>query len=229
MVISVSPCLAQRSDFRPPAKSSRRSWLRIGRRNLDRIRLNRSPQQQGHAGDWLRRYKSVPPGEQERALQSDPAFRRLPPERQQMLRQRLQHFSGLPPQQQQQMLNRMETWEHLTPEQKQQARQIHGQMQQLPPERQSMVKTAVRHLSAMPPDEREHIINSNRFKDMFSPQERDIMRGASRLPLAPPENGRPGEAPVPSNEQRRWPRDLNYPLRISLVKIVRYGLRLRNK
>jgi len=28
---------------------------------------------------------------------------------------------------------------------------------------------------------------------MFSPQERDIMRGAARLPLASPENGRPEE------------------------------------
>src|ERR1700720_3990827 len=100
----------------------------------------------GHAGDWLRRYKNVPPGEQERALQSDPAFRRLSPERQQMLRERLQHFSSLPPQQQQRMLDRMETWEHLTPEQKQQAREIHGQLQQLPPDRRGMVTTAVRHL-----------------------------------------------------------------------------------
>jgi hypothetical protein len=32
---------------------------------------------------------------------------------------------------------------------------------------------------------------------MFSPDERDIMRGAVRLPLAPQENGRPEEPPVP--------------------------------
>jgi hypothetical protein len=53
-----------------------------------------------------------------------------------------------------------------------------------------MVTTAVRDLSAMPPEQRDRIINSDRFKGMFSPQERDIMRGASKLPLAPPE-GRP--------------------------------------
>ena len=63
--------------------------------------------QRGHAGDWLRRYKDLPPDEQERALQSDPAFQKLPPARQELLRQRLQHFSSLPPQQQLQMLNRM--------------------------------------------------------------------------------------------------------------------------
>ena len=143
----------------------------------------------GHAGDWLRRYKDLPPAEQERELQSDPAFRRLPPERQQRLRQRLQHFSSLPPQQQLRMLNRMETWEHLTPEQKQQARQIFGQMRQLPLDRRRMVMTAMRDLRGMPPDQREAVIDSDRFKGMFSDQEREMMRGATRLPLAPPEGG----------------------------------------
>lgn len=87
------------------------------------------------------------------------------------------------------MLNRMETWEHLTPEQKQQARQIFGQFRQLPPDRQRMVKTAVEDLRAMPPDQRERVINSDRFRGMFSDQEREMMRGATRLPLAPPEGG----------------------------------------
>jgi hypothetical protein len=49
----------------------------------------------------------------------------------------------------------------------------------------------VRDLRAMPPQQREQIIDSNRFRGMFSPQERDIMRGATRLPLAPPDNSRP--------------------------------------
>lgn len=151
-----------------------------------------APRPRGHAGDWLRRYKDLPPDEQERELQNDPAFRRLPPERQQRLRQRLQHFSSLPPQEQLRMLNRMETWEHLTPEQKQQARQIFRQLRQLPPGRQRMVMTAVRDLQAMPPDQRESVINSDRFKGMFSDQEREMMREATRLPLAPPEGGESG-------------------------------------
>jgi hypothetical protein len=142
----------------------------------------------GHAGDWLRRYKDVPPDEQERALQSDPEFRSLPPARQQRLIQRLQHFSSLPPQEQLRRLNRMDTWEHLTPEQKQEAREVFGQMRQLPPDRQGMVRTAVRDLRAMPPDQREKVINSDRFKSMFSDQERGIMREVTRLPLAPPEH-----------------------------------------
>ena len=85
------------------------------------------------------------------------------------------------------MLNRMETWEHLTPQQKQEARQIFGQIRQLPPNRQRQVTTAIHDLRAMPPDQRERVINSDRFKSMFSDQERDMMRGATRLPLAPAE------------------------------------------
>jgi hypothetical protein len=186
VVVSLSPCLAQRSHFspvqgRPPAQ----------------IQNHPQPRPGGHAGDWLRRYKGMSPGEQERALQNDPAFRRLSPEHQQLLRQRLHHFASLPPEQQQRMLNRMETWEHLTPGQKQQARALFGRMQQLPSDRRRMVTTAVRDLRAMPPGEREQIIDSNRFRSVFSPEERDIMRGATRLPLAPPENGRPEEAPAP--------------------------------
>jgi hypothetical protein len=135
----------------------------------------RQNQNRGHAGDWLRRYKNMSPSEQERALRSDPGFQHLSPGQQQVLQQR--------------MLNRMETWEHLTPGQKAEARGLFQHMQQLPPERRRMVTTAVRDLRAMPPAEREQIIDSNRFKGMFSPEEREIMRGATRLPLAPPEHG----------------------------------------
>jgi hypothetical protein len=145
------------------------------------------PQQTGHAGDWLRRYKDLPPSEQQKALHSDPAFQRLPAAQQQQLQQRLNHFSNLPPQQQLRMLNRMETWEHLTPEQQQRARQVFNQIKQLPPDRQRAVGTAIHDLRPMSPEQRERIINSDRFKAMFSDQERDMMRGAIQLPLAPPE------------------------------------------
>jgi hypothetical protein len=142
----------------------------------------------GHGGDWLRRYKDVPPAEQERELQNDPKFHRLPPEKQQQIRQRLQRFSSLSPQQQLRVLNRQETWEHLTPGQRQQVRQI----QQLPSDRRRMVVTAARDLATMPPQQREQIINSERFRKMFSDQERDMLRGASHLPFSPADGG--GEA-----------------------------------
>jgi Protein of unknown function (DUF3106) len=181
MVALASPCLAQKNAPRPtPAPRAQLT-------NPDR------PRQQGHAGDWLRRYKDLPPEEQEHELQNDPVFRRLPAARQQILRQRLQHFSSLPPEKQLQMLNRMETWEHLTPEQKQQARQVFSQFRQLPPERRRLVRKAVEDLRTMPPGQREQIIDSDRFKGMFSDPEREMIRGASRLPLAPAEENGPQE------------------------------------
>ena len=182
------PCLANGSAFHgaqqrhaapPPAPPQRQQ-------------APRQPQPAGHRGDWLRRYKDLPPAEQERELQNDPAFRRLSPEKQKILRQRLHNFSNLPPQQQLRILNRQETWEHLTPEQKQQALQFHSRMQQLAPDRRRLVHTAIDDLRAMPPQQREQVINSERFKGMFSDQERDLMRDASRLPLAPPGSGDSG-------------------------------------
>lgn len=176
------PCLAAKGAFR---FSQQRHPAAVYQARPGQAR----PAQRGHAGDWLRRYKDLPPAEQERELQRDPGFRRLPSAQQQLLRQRLQHFSGLPPQEQLRMLNRMETWEHLTPGQKQQAREIFGQIRQLPPARQRMVNTAIHDLRGMPPEQREKVIDSERFKGMFSDQERDMMRGATRLPLAPAEGG----------------------------------------
>ena len=46
----------------------------------------------------------------------------------------------------------------------------------------------------MPPGQRQQVIESDRFKSQFSPQERDLLGNASRLPLAPAENGS-GEPP----------------------------------
>lgn len=183
IAVVVSPCPAQRNNFRPMQS----------RQTAPSPTHPQAHAAQGHAGDWLRHYQGLSPSERERALQNDPGFRRLPAQRQQLLRRRLDHFSSLPAQQQQRMLNRMETWEHLTPGQKQQARQVFGRLQELPPDRRRMVTTAVRDLRAMPPRQREQIIDSNRFQSVFSPQEREVMRGATQLPLAPPENGRPEE------------------------------------
>ena len=181
VVISLSPCLAQRNNFRPVQ----------GRQAAP------GHPGQAHAGDWLRRYKGLPPGEQDRALQNDPGFRRMSPEQQRRLRPWLHYFASLPPREQQRIVGNMDRWAHLTPEQKQQARVVFGQMRQLPPDRRRMVTMAVRDLSAMPPEERERVINSGRFKKMFSPEEREIMLGAVRLPFAPQENGRPEGPPAP--------------------------------
>ena len=186
VVASFSPCLAQGRNYRPvqgrpPAQSQ----------NHPR------PHAQAHAGDWLRRYKGLPPAEQDRALQSDPGFRRMNPQQQQRLRQQLHYFANLPPGEQQRIVNNMDRWAHLTPGQKQQAREVFNRMQHIPPERRPIVRTAIRNLSSVPPEQREPMIDSNRFKKMFSPEERDVMRVAVRLPFAPQENGRSEELAAP--------------------------------
>jgi len=140
---------------------------------------------QRHGGDWLRTHRDLPLQEQQKALQSDPQFRKLPPQQQQRLENRLQNFNSLPPQEQQRRLNRIETWEHLTPQQKTQARQLATQWQQLTPQRRQMMKTAIGDLRAMPPDQREKVLDSPRFKSMFSEQERGMLRDTTKLPLAP--------------------------------------------
>jgi hypothetical protein len=147
----------------------------------------RPPAPGHHSGQWLLQHRSLSPQEQQRALQSDPQFRRLPAERQQRLQDRLQRFNNMPPEQQQRVLNRMETWEHLTPGQKQQARGVFSEMRNLPPDRRQMVQTAIRDLRAMPPEQRQRIIESDRFRERFSPQERGLLNDATHLPLAPAE------------------------------------------
>jgi hypothetical protein len=187
VVASISPCLAQRDNSQPVQE----------RQSAPNQNYQQPHSGQGHAGDWLRRYKGMSPSEQDRALQNDPGFGRMSQEQQQRLRKQLHYFSSLPPRQQQRIVDNMDKWAHLTPEQKQQAREVFGRMQQLPPNRRRMVRTAIRDLSIMSPAQRERIIDSARFKSVFSPQERDIMRGATRLPLAPTENGKPEESPAP--------------------------------
>ncbi len=145
-----------------------------------------SPRNQpGHAGNWLRRYKDLPPQQQRRALENDPQFRKLPPQQQTRLLQRLQHFSSLPPQQQERVLSRMETWEHLTADQKQRARQLFQQFKQLPSDRRQALNRAIRQMRALPPDQRDQLINSEQYRNKFSLQERVILSGAAHLPLAP--------------------------------------------
>ncbi|MFZ0956209.1 MAG: DUF3106 domain-containing protein [Candidatus Sulfotelmatobacter sp.] len=191
-VIALSlPSLAQRHAYHPYAARAQGPSHSAAPRNQG---TGRQPQR--HAGDWLRRYKDLPPGEQERALQNDPHFRSLPPARQRQLRQQLRYFSSLPPQQQEHILaliKRGEVFGGLTPEQRQQVLQIHNQIMQLPPDRQRMVRSAILDLRAMPPGQREQVIDSDRFRNNFSPQELGILREVTRLPLAPAEGG--AEAP----------------------------------
>jgi hypothetical protein len=187
-------CLAQKYSYQP---SAARAQAPSHPAANPAPRAQGAPHQpQGHAGDWLRQHKDLPPSEQERALQNDPHFRSLPPAQQRRLRQQLRYFASLPPQEQQHVLQLMDrmgsrkfTWQRLTPEQQQRVQQIHNQLMQLPPDRQRVVRSAIRDLRAMPPAQRDQVIDSDRFRSTFSPQELGILREVTRLPLAPAEGG----------------------------------------
>jgi Protein of unknown function (DUF3106) len=196
-LLLLTPLFAQEQRWPPQSSQQPRQqpqrpdgqWHRFqkeGRPNPGRPNEAHRPQNQpGHAGDWLRRYKDLPPAQQRRALENDSQFRRLPPQQQARLQNRLQHFSSLPPQQQERVLNRMETWEHLTPDQKQRARQLFQHFKQLPPDRRQAVNRAIREMRGLTPEQRDRLINSEQYRNSFSLQERVILSGAAHLPLAP--------------------------------------------
>jgi len=138
-----------------------------------------------HRGDWLRKYMSLPPDEQERQLQNDPTFRSLSPQKQNQLMNRLREFNSRTPEQKQQILNRMETFEHMSPQQQQQARNLFQRYHALPEDERSKVSQAYRRLRGMPPSARNELLNSDEFKNNYTPEQRDLLRGMTDLNLGP--------------------------------------------
>ena len=125
LLLSAAPVFAQHAvgrQIRPPKLPQKQAQQeqKQSARESERAVKN-------HAGDWLRRYKDLPPDQQRQALENDADFQKLPPHRQAQLLQRLQHFSSLPAKQQERILDRMETWEHLTRDQKRQAKDLFQQ------------------------------------------------------------------------------------------------------
>jgi hypothetical protein len=172
---------AQRPDWRDPRQQQQ------GPQAHDRAIEN----QPGHAGNWLRRYRDLPPDQQRRALESDPQFRKFPPPRQERMLRQLRAFSNLPRFQQERILRRMEIWEHLTPQQKRQVREVHWQLQQLPPGRRQAVNWAIHSMGDLTLEQRDSLIDSPQFRRHFSPQERALLHDAARLPLAPGDGFQP--------------------------------------
>lgn len=138
-----------------------------------------------HAGDWLRKYKDLPPDQQQKALENDPQFRKLPPDRQILLQRELRRFSSLPPEKQKVILKRMDTWEHLTEAQKRAAKTVFTKIRQLPPARRTMMMSAIRDLRHMDPQHRQEALDSAAYRTRFSNQERELLKGVLKLPLAP--------------------------------------------
>jgi hypothetical protein len=138
-----------------------------------------------HRGDWLRKYGTLPPSEQERKLQSDPNFRNLPPEKQNHLMNSLRKFNSQPPEKKQQILNRMETYEHMTPQQQQQARSLFDRYRNLPEDQKNRVSQAYKRLRGMPPSARNDVMNSDEFRNGYTDEEKDLLRGMTDLNVGP--------------------------------------------
>ena len=145
-------------------------------------------------GDWLQAHKDLPPEQQLKILENDPAFKKLPPEKQNALRERLQKFNSLTPEKRTQALQRMEFLSKLTPQQRQQLRDANQQLLGLPPDRQVAVHKALRHLRQMPPAERQQVIQSDRFRGTFSDQEQKII---GQLAEMNPQEGGAAQNPQP--------------------------------
>ena len=143
-------------------------------------------------GDWLQAHKDLPPDQQLKLLENEPAFKKLPPQRQNELRERLQKFNSLPPEKRNQALQRMEFLAKLTPQQRQQLRDANQKLLSLPQDRQVAVHKAVRHLRQMSPEERQQVIQSDRFRGTFSDQEQKLI---SQLAEMNPQEGGTAQNP----------------------------------
>jgi len=132
-------------------------------------------------GDWLQSHKDLPADQQEKALESDPKFKKLTPDRQAALKERLRKFNALPPEQRQRALRRMNYMARLSQEQRQQLRDANRTLETLPQDRKVMVHTALRHLSKMDSQQRTETIQSERFRSTFSDQEQSIIKQLSAI------------------------------------------------
>jgi hypothetical protein len=138
-----------------------------------------------HRGDWLRKYMTLPPHQQEQQLRRDPGFQSLSPERQSKLLDRLRNFNSQSPEKKAQILNRMETFEHMSPQQQQQARNLFNQYRNLPEDQKDKVSQAYRRLRGMPPAARSELLNSDEFKNNYTPEQRDLLKGMTDLNMSP--------------------------------------------
>jgi Protein of unknown function (DUF3106) len=152
-------------------------------------------------GEWLESHKNLPLDQQEKALESDPKFKKLTPDRQNALRERLRKFNSLPPDQRDQALKRMDFWGSLSKEQRQQLRDANQKLQALPEDRRVAIHKALRHLRQMNPQQREQVMQSDRFKTTFSDQEQGILKQLAAI--NPPENGRAQQPSLPAGQAPR--------------------------
>lgn len=132
-------------------------------------------------GEWLETHKALPLEQQEKALESDPKYKKLAPDRQAALKERLRKFNSLPPDQRDRALQRMNYISKLSPDQRQQLREANEKLQALPQDRRVMVHTELRHLRKMDAQQREEAMQSDNFRSTFSDQEQGILKQLSAI------------------------------------------------
>jgi len=143
----------------------------------------------GHAGEWLRKYGTLPPEQQQQALRKEPDFQKLPPERQQHLLDRLKQFNARTPDERQRMIARMEAIDRMSPQDRDRLENALERRRQLPPERRHIVNRAYNFLRELPPQEQERALNSPKFQQQFSEEERGVLRDLLTAPDVEPRLG----------------------------------------
>lgn len=133
------------------------------------------------AGEWLRKYRNLPPQEQQRLLDSDPQFQKLTPDRQEQLRDRLKDFNSRPPEQQERMLDRMAKFDNLSDAQKQQLEKVHQRMHEIPEDRRGVVRREFQLLQQMTPEQRQRVMSSDSYRTTFSDNEREVIKTMSDI------------------------------------------------
>lgn len=142
---------------------------------------NGGPKGAPRLGDWLQAHKDLPPDQQEKALENDPAFKHLPPQRQTELKERLRKFNSLPPQQREAAIRRMQYWDRLNPDQRKQVREANQQILTLPEPRRLEVHRELRKLVQMSPAQRQQTFDSDGFKSTYSDQEQTILKNLASI------------------------------------------------
>lgn len=194
VAVALTPAYAQRRWQRPgngPQQGQPRDNDSFRRDNQNRPDRPSNAGAQSDArtgtrsGDWLRKHSDMPPQDQQRALENDPAFRSLPPQQQNRLRDRLQWFNNLPPDRRERIIHRKEAWDRMSPEQKDRARDLFQRFQGVPDDRRKAMGFALRNLHNMTPEQRQRVMDSPQFRSSFSDDERNILRGMTDLNIGP--------------------------------------------
>ena len=125
----------------------------------------------------IEEFETLPPAEQQKALN------RLPASERQQLEQRLERFNALPPQQQQALRTLYNRLHQLPPQRQQAVRKAVSKLSQQSPERQQAIREELRNIAALPPDERQTRLSNPGFQSQFTKKEQAILR--DMLPLLP--------------------------------------------